>query len=567
MFPDDQIPFGTHTVTWTVEDIHGNTNNCSQSIVVEHYTTTTTVLLNASSIRYMDEIIFSAQINTNCDNNLTGSVEFYIGGVSYGTSIVEPLTTDPSVVQAILVKQVAEIPGNYTVTAIFTPSNTDYLGSTGTTDLNVRQRNADPYDVTSGFYTGTLLAWTTGENSSTGTITLASVIKDNNTPDGDMRNAVVTFWMEDSNGNLKEISGGKDLPVGLVDMTDSKIGIASADVQFDIGNSQQERYPIYVEVKGAYTNGFDPQNPGSFDAYVTVAKPVPGGSIAGSGLMTNEDSKGQLEGATGHKTSFAFDVTYNKKKTNPQGKMVIWFESYYRSDGTLDDRIHYYKISSNAINLLVMGGDDFEGGKLESGHAIFDAKANLAEKINGLYTGIEGNSPLHVTMTDPDPNSDDDDETIGITYFNSSGGIWFTSNYSLVENAITEEQLLDPGADNYIEVKPDGTTSGGSSPKPGKNKSTEIATANESSMIVQEFRLSLYPNPSKGDVIVEFESPSNLNGEILVRAINGQEILRKEFRETKRVELDLKDQVSGIYLIQIETNNQFYMRKLILKRE
>lgn len=97
-------------------------------------------------------------------------------------------------------------------------------------------------------------------------------------------------------------------------------------------------------------------------------------------------------------------------------------------------------------------------------------------------------------------------------------------------------------------------------------KSAEIATTIEPEKTM-DFGLTIYPNPTKGDVIIQFESPINQSGELIVKAINGQEVLRKEFLETNRIDLDLKDQVSGFYLIIIKTSDQVYTRKLILKHQ
>jgi hypothetical protein len=197
--------------------------------------------------------------------------------------------------------------------------------------------------------------------------------------------------------------------------------------------------------------------------------------------------------------------------------MTIWIESWYKSDGTLDNEIHFYKITTNAINLLVMAGDNYSSTKLSAGKAIFDAKANLSEKINGVYTGIEGNSPLHVTMTDPDPSVDVDNETIGVTYFNNAGGIWFSSNYSLTGNIITEEQTLDSGTDNYITVKTTSTTTT-STPPPGKK------TASIVDPTITESRFETWPNPFTEKVNFNFTSPSDTRARLEIYSITGAKL-------------------------------------------
>ena len=113
---------------------------------------------------------------------------------------------------------------------------------------------------------------------------MAAMLKDNNVPVGDLRGAKITFCYVNADGSLSPIPSAKNLPVGLVDMTDGTVGAASADVQVDIGKSDAESFHIAVMVTGGYTN--NPYNEES-QALVTVAKPVAGGSIFGSGNILN----------------------------------------------------------------------------------------------------------------------------------------------------------------------------------------------------------------------------------------------------------------------------------------
>ncbi|RIJ47207.1 T9SS C-terminal target domain-containing protein [Maribellus luteus] len=559
---------GENTVTLTVTDECDNSANATATVTV-YVPTTTVAKISAESARYMDDITFYAEIESNCQSNdFAGQVEFFLNNVSVGSAPAYPIPYDeegyPTKLRATLIHKITEMPGEYELVAKFSPSTNYYDGSTSEpTSFLILARSADAYNSETGFYTGTLLAWTTGENSSTGTITLATVLKDSHTPTGDLRGAKVTFYTIEGDKKTP-IPSAKNLPVGLVDMTDGTVGIASADVQFDIGNSQAESFEIYVEVSGAYYNG----NGDDF-VMVTVAKPIPGGSIFGSGNLLNEDSNGQLKGADNELTWFQFDVTYNKKKTNPQGKMTIRWSSWYKPDGTLDGVIHEYQLKTNAINLMVLSGDqDPTYGKLDAGKAIFDAKANLSELIDGVYVGVDGNSPLHVTMTDPDFGEiDAGDEMIGITYFNSAGGIWFSSNYSLDGNEITKEQFLNVGT---IEVKTDGTTSGESTPKPGKNKSAEIATSSQT--IVTETQLSVYPNPFSEQARFEFVSPVAAQARIDVYDMAGRMVqtIYDGFVEENTVynaEFKPENQVSGMYFYKMKVGDSVFNGKLIYKRE
>ena len=514
---------GVNPVTLTVKDqcLNSATGTATVTITVP---TVTMAFVSAEAARYMDEVTLYAEVESYCGiGNLEGTVDFFLDGTSVGSAPAYPIPFGEEgygeKLRATLIYKIAVIPkDNYTtyqweVKAEFTPSTAYYEESKGAAELLIYPRNVVPFNADYGFYTGQILAWTTGPNSSTGTITMAAMLKDINIPIGDLRGAKVTFCYVNGDGSFTPIPSAKNLPVGLVDMTDGTVGVASADLQIDIGNSQAESFEIAIKITGGYSN--EPIDENSF-ALVTVAKPVPGGSIFGAGTLKNENSEGQIKGAFGELTEFQFDVTYNKKKTNPQGSMTIFIRSWYKPDGTLDNKINSYMIKTNAINLLVMGGDNFEGGKLAQGHAIFDAKANLAQWINGAYVGIEGNSSLHVTMTDPNPNEVEGNESIGITYFNSAGGIWFSSNFKMEDNQITTEQEI---FDGDIQVKTDATSSGGSTPKPGRTKSAEISVT-ETPLVASYFKA--YPNPFTDRVMFEFVPAADAQARIDMYDLTGR---------------------------------------------
>ena len=112
----------------------------------------------------------------------------------------------------------------------------------------------------------------------------------------------------------------------------------SAIVQLNIGSANAASFQIAVKVSGAYEN-----NPWSTlsQCIVTVSKPVPGGYIVGGGNLLNSNSSGYVKGANGQLTGFQFDVQFNNKLTNPQGKAMIYISSYNKPDGTLDNKLPY----------------------------------------------------------------------------------------------------------------------------------------------------------------------------------------------------------------------------------
>jgi multimeric flavodoxin WrbA len=440
---DAASPVGTYDIT--IEGGDTSTTNYSPidyeegTLTVTQATTTTDAKVSASTVRYKDLITLSAIVTPqNTASLLTGSVAFTIGSMSYGSATVVPIPGDPNgAVLATVITQVNNLPDDYTVTAAFTSTNTNYSDSEGTTSLHVDQREASVYPGNYNFYTGPNLVWTTGPNSSTGTVTLMATIFDPETPEGDVRAATVTFKL-----NGQPISSAKNLPVNLVDVTDGTVGTASAVVQLNIGSADSQDYEITVVIGGAYFN--DPSD-GDSQALLVVAKPITGGRLFSTGEISNtisntsgSGSAGLIKGASGaeNNTEFFFDVKYNSTKkgsnaTNPQGKVTLWVYSYYDKNGMLTTALHNYVIKSNAISVLAI---------TEATKATFSAKCTVQEELpNGSTTSIDGGAIMQITATNGNPDQ------LGITVQKSKGGLWYSSNWQggkTVEKAIFSGDIL-----------------------------------------------------------------------------------------------------------------------------
>jgi hypothetical protein len=414
---------GDHTFTVRVcdNDVAPLCDEEEITVTVTKQTTTTQAIVSAPNVRIFDELTFSAIVTPDMlgGGDLTGSVEFFIDDVSYGTA---PLVLFPDdshgagAGQAALKAQVTEDLGDHTVKAVFTSDNDNYADSEGTTSLHVDQREASVYPGNYNFYTGPNLVWTTGPNSSTGTVTLMATIFDPETPEGDVRAATVTFLL-----NGQPISSAKNLPVNLVDVTDGTVGTASAVVQLNIGSADSQDYEITVLIGGAYYN--DPSSSES-QTLVVVTKPITGGRLFSIGEISNtisntsgSGSAGLIKGASGaaNNTEFFFDVKYNKKGTNPQGKVTLWVYSYYDQNGILTTALHKYVITSNAISVLSVTGTI---------SATFSAKCTVKEELpNGSMTSIDGGAIMQITATNGSPDK------LAITVQKSKGGLWYSSNW------------------------------------------------------------------------------------------------------------------------------------------
>ena len=520
--------------------------------------TTTTLITSAASVRYMDNLTMTAQITPQFNGSpVTGSVEFFIGTTSYGTAPVVsiPGSVNGSV-QAMMIKQVTNLPAGYTVEAIFTSTNLNYLGTpvTGSCTvsscplnkklLTVIPRTASPYTAT-GMYTGDGFAWTTGPSTSTATLTMVAAIKDNSSPTGDVRSAKVSFYFV--NGTiLTPIPSAQNLPVGLIDVTDGSVGTASAIVQLNIGSLNSQSFQVAVKVTGAYTN-----NP--YDALsqtiVTVSKPVTGGFITGGSSVNNQNSSGYIKGATGLNTDYQFDIQYNSSGTNPKGKVNILVRSYYDNTGILDSKLHTYFIRTNAIALLAISNPLATG--------TFSAKANMEEQLaDGTVVSVESGATFQMVAFQNACN-----QQIAITYYRKAGGVWFSSRWNTI-TAKTDLQAVTPGSKVYVfgggncSVAPVIPASRTASP-------TQI-TSVPIVPIKDRFDVKVIGNPTTTSFKLKLES-NDINKEITVNVVdvNGRRVeLKQNLHAGQVVEIG-KQFRTGIYFAEVSQGIYHKVVKLV----
>ena len=116
-----------------------------------------------------------------------------------------------------------------------------------------------------------------------------------------------------------------------------------------------------------------------------------------------------------------------------------------------DGILHVYQIKGNSMTSLAV--TQWVNGAWKSGcdgatndspcKAQFFGSANIQDITNpAAPTGLTGNNNLQFDMTDY--GSPGDADTIGITLWNSSGGIWFSSNWTGAPPK-TGEQILGGG--------------------------------------------------------------------------------------------------------------------------
>jgi hypothetical protein len=77
----------------------------------------------------------------------------------------------------------------------------------------------------------------------------------------------------------------------------------------------------------------------------------------------------------------------------------------------------------------------------------------------------------------------------------------------------------------------------------------------------------VYPNPTTGMFTIEFTQNSGKKTEVSVSNLVGAEVFRKELDNATNYQIDLSNQVSGIYLLKVIADNQRYISKIVLSKQ
>jgi uncharacterized protein YjbI with pentapeptide repeats len=385
---------------------HLAATGAEQSFVIGKAPTTTTVTVSSTAPQYSDKVTFTATISPDALNATAPAtgVTFKVGTLVLNATPVA-LVPGSGAAAGKLVATLPDVvmqqaPGGYTVTAVFSGVHPSFIVYNATTPLTIAKENASA-EFSGGLY------YTVPSGSAT--VTLSAVVTDaDDGSRGDIRSAKVTFLV-----NGSPATGCSNLSVGLVSLGDGTVGSATCNTALAISAVP---YTIGIRVNGYY------DRTAGADAVLTVAQAT-SNTISGGGYLVLQKSAGLKAGAPGSKANFGFNVKYNKSGTNPQGNMNI----IVRSGGRV------YQIKSNSITSF--------SANTTTRTATFNSKANIQDVTDPLNPiSVDSNGSLQVTMTDKNDSGSTD--TIAITLWNKSGGLWFSSNWSGTK---TVEQVVGGG--------------------------------------------------------------------------------------------------------------------------
>jgi len=82
-----------------------------------------------------------------------------------------------------------------------------------------------------------------------------------------------------------------------------------------------------------------------------------------------------------------------------------------------------------------------------------------------------------------------------------------------------------------------------------------------------EFNVNMYPNPARDAVHLELKTSDFGPVDVSVSTISGQMVLRKNFSNNQQITLNMSNQVSGIYFVKVQMNDNIAVKKLVLDRK
>jgi len=541
---------GTWTVTATVAlgGAQGGNYSLTSTMALANASitplgVTTSVVGTPNPQQYSDQVTFCAKITGGAPLVSGGpqaaqTVTFKVGTQIIATNV--PLVVSGADLKATYTTALLEpspfgttptgqmAPGARTVTAVINSPNPNFglSSSTPTTSLTITQEQAR---VT---YTGGLLVATSSSSATTATVTLSATIQDITAVPidvafdaypGDIRNATVTF-------NIDGIDKAT-VPIGLVNTADAKTGTA---VYTWTGAGLGE-HTVIIKVNGYYTNAILGDNSLVMEVY------QPNGDfITGGGYLVLTNSNGLKAGDPGTKNNFGFNIKYNKGCTNLQGTINTIVR---RMEGGV---LHVYQVKGNSMTSLSVNPNSAPPT------AVFNGKANITDITNPLSpVTVDGNATLQVSMTDAgDPGSSDQ---IGITVFNKSGGMWFTSNWngtSTVQQTLGGGNLVVHSSTTVTAVQPVNGIIQTTGAQPLSLPTTDM------------FEVKVSDNPTETYFTLHVKSNTDRPIDIRVFNMRGKQVeqVSGAVGEPIRVGQTL---AAGVYVLQVSQGNHLSIIKVI----
>ncbi|HYM12457.1 MAG TPA: Ig-like domain repeat protein [Bryobacterales bacterium] len=394
------LSLGTHsnlTAKYVGDADFSGSTSAPASVTIGQGSTATALAVSPGSQQYSDPVTLTATVTVVLGAGIpTGTVSFYDGANLLGTvalNLGNPNTTSLTVTNLSLGAH-NNITAQYAGDVFFTGSVSPAKGVAIT-----------PEDAIA-VYTGGLSASTISQNMNTGIVTLSASVQEKNDDAtvGDITKATVTFLDVTNPGSPVIIA---TVPVGLVNTGDTSTGAAT----FNWPLVNPGTYKVRASVGGYYT-GAAP------DVTVTVSQPG-NDFVTGSGSLTLQDPAGLAAGAANSTASFLYSAKFNGQANRVlAGSFSLTYQNGSAS----------YQISGTSLTSLAVNGN---AATLNGTVTVQDLTHNVT---------LDSNATFQLDMTS---------STIGITVWDSAGGLWFSSYWNPA-TLTTVQQAPNPGAKLFI---------------------------------------------------------------------------------------------------------------------
>lgn len=520
-------------VTLTVTDDSGNTDDCTATVTVKQRPTILTYTGDLEE-QYSDMVTFKALLVDGVSNE---PIEGVMVKFTIGTQWVSHITNADGISEVKM--QLLQDPcamEDWVVTAEYA-GECPYLPSSDEVEFDYLPEDAEIE------YTGTAISATKSTKSNDFTVTLRGIIEETDLYyPGDISNAKARFLVDGA-----PVSGW--IPVIPLDQYNQTIGMIEYEWSGAI-TVNPTTYDIHIELDDCYYTGITNCYP------LTVYNSV-GDFITGGGhMIITENAEGIYAPSPDSKLNFGFNVKFNKRGTNLQGKMNIIYREL--EDGEVVKVYQIKTTSTTSLGTNKTGTNEFI--------ADFTSKATLTDVTNPeAPVGIMGNLTLHVTMTDRgEPGNMD---MIGFALYDGSpSSLFMSSNWTGTKTA---EQYIDGG--NLVvhtsALLPSGSEpTEGSGPPAGKGKNKAAVIPGE---IANSFEA--YPNPFTDKIYFDFSRTEGSHARLELFDATGRMITllldRKiEPGETIRLEYVPQNVSTGMLFYRMRFDDEVLTGKLIYKR-
>jgi hypothetical protein len=366
---------GTYPDTWSFTDTTGNYNNLSGTVSDVIGKATPVVSVSTATAQYSDYASFTASVGAVGGQMPTGTVQFYLNNSAVGSAV----GVNSSGVATLPQIQISLGAGSYPVKAVFSSTNTNFVGSSGSATQTVTQEEAFV------LYSGNMIA-------QAGTpLTLRATVWDSaaagypgtNPETGATIGDITKMWVAFDTYPAGNCGSGTPSTVYAQVALTSTAGVGTATAT--LNSTSEASYCLISHLVAGSAGGTNlfyiapDAEPVGVDFYVNSGQFATGG--------------GWVNDSTGSHGNFGFNARYNASGS-PKGQIVYVFRGTY--NGVLADFI----IKSNALSGLQFSGTTYPISATLQGKA--NVQVNRAS--DGLTLFSAGNYTFSATVTDSGQN-------------------------------------------------------------------------------------------------------------------------------------------------------------------